>query len=296
MPSRRAPALILAFLLVLLGGDRLLAQLLRRLVEASNQVHAELYTGRGQPADVVLAGSSRSREHFSADRLEAETERRITNLGWGGLSSAQAAAVFLDHVQRYGPPRILVLEVTSPEVDELMIRNLRLFEQDSARIRRLVADTEPVLHHAGRLFALLRYNNKLFFDIVRYDFDREDYLSDEVIDRAMLRRIRAEPAIEWVYRAQDIEATADLVRTATDLGVTVVPVITPILPDYLERLQGFDAWRRELRTALPAAIELRDYAAAIDDPASFRDDLHLNRKGVMELAAIMRRDRVPGFF
>ena len=45
----------------------------------------------------------------------------------------------------------LVVEVTSPEVDDVMIRNLRLFEHDSARIRKLVAETEPT----GALAALL---------------------------------------------------------------------------------------------------------------------------------------------
>jgi hypothetical protein len=295
MPSRRVLALVLAFLLVLFGGDRLLAHLLRRWVETSSQVHAALYTGRGAPADVVFAGSSRSREHFPVDRLEQRTERRIVNLGWGGLSSDQAAAIFLDHVQRYGPPRILVLEVTSPEIDDVMIRNLRLFEHDSARIRKLVAETEPVLYHAGRLFELLRYNNKLFFDIVRYDFDKEDYLTDAVIGRGTLAEIRAETSIEWEYRQEDIQATADLVRIAGDMGVIVVPLITPILPDYLERLDGFEEWRRRLRAALPADVTLRDYSTAITEVASFRDDLHLNRQGVLQLMSSLRRDRVPGF-
>ena len=198
-------------------------------------------------------------------------------------------------MQRYGPPRILVLEVTSPEVDDVMIRNLRLFEHDSARIRKLVAETEPVLYHAGRVFELLRYNNKLFFDIVRYDFDKEDYLTDAVIDRDTLAEIRAETSIEWEYRQEDIEATADLVRTAGDMGVTVVPLITPILPDYLERLDGFEEWRRRLRAALPADVTLRDYSTAIAEVASFRDDLHLNRQGVLQLMSSLRRDRVPGF-
>ena len=180
-------------------------------------------------------------------------------------------------------------------IDDVMIRNLRLFEHDSTRIRKLVAETEPVLYHAGRLLELLRYNNKLFFDIVRYDFDKEDYLTDAVIDRDTLAEIRAETSIEWEYRQEDIEATADLVRTAGEMGATVVPLITPILPDYLERLDGFEEWRRRLRAALPADVTLRDYSSAIAEVASFRDDLHLNRQGVLQLTSSLRRDRVPGF-
>ena len=51
------------------------------------------------------------------------------------------------------------------------------------RIQKLVAETEPVFSHARRVFELLRYNNKLFFDMLRYDFDKEDYLTDARIDR-----------------------------------------------------------------------------------------------------------------
>ncbi len=290
----RGPLLGVLLLLVVLAGDRLLAMALRQVVQASPQAHAELYTGRARPVDLLFIGSSRSREHFPADLVERRTGLRTANLGWGGLSSEQVEAVFLDFVDRVGPPRVLVLEVTSPEVDQLMIRNLRLFEADSARIGALVAEEEPTLHALDGLFGLLRYNNKMFFDMFRYDLDQDDYLTDVRIDRRTLRLIRREDRIEWSWRREDVEALANVMARAVELGITVVPVITPILPDYLRRLDGFAEWRRQVRAVLPDGVRLRDYSAAIRSTGRFRDDLHLNRRGVMQLMQLMRRDRVPG--
>jgi hypothetical protein len=290
----RAPLLVLLFALLVLAGDRLIAAGLRTVIEASPQAHARLYAGRTRPVDVLFMGSSRSREHFPAELIEDRTGQRAANLGWGGLSSEQVEAIFLDFVDRVGRPRVLVLEVTSPEVDQLMIRNLRLFERDSERISALVAEEEPTLHALDSLFGMLRYNNKLFFDMVRYDLGEGDYLTEERIDRRTLQRIRRENHIEWSWRQEDIEATANIVARAQELGIAVAPVITPMLPHYLRRLDGFTEWRARVEEALPDGVRLWDYSSAIRNTDRFRDDLHLNRRGVMQLVERMRRDGVPG--
>lgn len=290
----RGPLLALLFALLVLAGDRLIAAGLRAVVESTPQVHALLYAGRAEPVDILFMGSSRSREHFPAELIERRTGRSATNLGWGGLSSEQVEAIFLDFIDRVGPPRVLVLEVTSPEVDQLMIRNLRLFERDSRRISALVAEKEPMLHTLDSLFNLLRYNNKLFFDMLRYDLSEEDYLTDEQIDRRTLQRIRRENRIEWSWRQEDIDATANILARAHELGISVAAVITPMLPDYRRRLDGFTEWRERVKQALPAGVRLWDYSSAIGSTARFRDDLHLNRRGVMQLIKRMQQDGVPG--
>ena len=277
----------------MLGGDRLLAATLRLHVEASPQVHARLYTGRAGAAEVLFVGSSRSREHFPAGAIARQTGRSSLNLGWGGLSSEQVEAILLDYIDRYGAPEIVVLEVTSPEVDQLMLRNLRLFEADSPRIDALVAAYEPVLHAAGRLLALLRYNNKLFFDMVRYDLDDTDYRSDRVIDADDLARFRRDDA-DWSYRGADVASVGQLVRTARALGIEVIPVITPVLPAYLDGLAGFATWREAVADALPPGVRLWDFSTAVADPAGFRDDLHLNAHGVALMLARMEADGMPG--
>jgi len=175
-----------------------------------------------------------------------------------------------------------------------MIRNLRLFEPYSQRIRALVAAAEPVLFGAGKIFELLSYNNKLFFDMIRYELADEDYLTDGTIDRLTLQEIRRQDRIPWEFQGDDVDAIGRMVRAARALGVTVAPVITPILLDYLERLDGFDRWRREIRRALPHDVRLWDYSGAIDEVKNFRDDLHLNERGVMDLLEIMQRDTLPG--
>ncbi|MFO1067377.1 MAG: hypothetical protein U1E14_02525 [Geminicoccaceae bacterium] len=277
----------------MLGGDRLLAATLRLHVEASPQVHARLYTGRAGAAEVLFVGSSRSREHFPAGAIARQTGRSSLNLGWGGLSSEQVEAILLDYIDRYGAPEIVVLEVTSPEIDQLMLRNLRLFEADSPRIDALVAAYEPVLHAAGRLLALLRYNNKLFFDMVRYDLDDTDYRSDRVIDPAELARLRHDDN-DWSYRDADVAVVGQLLRTARARGIEVVPVITPILPAYLDGLSGFADWRDAVARALPADVHLWDFSGAVGDPAGFRDDLHLNARGVAIMLERMRAAGMPG--
>ena len=290
----RLPLLALLFALLVLAGDRLIAAGLRAVVEASPQVHARLYAGRPEPVEILFMGSSRSREHFPAELIERRTGRSATNLGWGGLSGEQVEAVFLDFIDRVGPPGVLVLEVTSPEVDQLMIRNLRLFERDSQRISALVAENEPVLHTLDSLFELLRYNNKMFFDMLRYDLSEEDYLTDERIDRRTLHRIRQENRIEWSWRQEDIDATANTVARASDLGISVAAVITPMLPHYRRRLNGFTEWRERVKQALPDSVRLWDYSSALGNTDRFRDDLHLNRRGVMQLIKRMQQDGVPG--
>ncbi|HET6468780.1 MAG TPA: hypothetical protein VFG43_10425 [Geminicoccaceae bacterium] len=294
MSLLRPLVVALCFLALLFAGDRLLGAWLHGHVDASHNVHARLYAGRLPAADVLFIGSSRSREHFPAVRLGEELGVTMVNLGWGGLSSQQVEAILLDYLDRYPAPRVLVLEVTSPEADQQMIRNLRLFEAASPRLRVLVAHEEPALYWSGRLFHLLHYNNKLFFDMVRYGLDEADYLTEGVIPERELARIRRERAIPWEYREEDLQAVGRTVRTARSLGIEVAAVITPILPDYLVRLEGFAAWRSKVLGALPEGVRLWDYSAAVTNLRAFRDDLHLNAGGVSELLDRMRRDGLPG--
>ena len=98
----------------------------------------------------------------------------------------------------------------------------------------------------------------------------------------------------WDYRQEDIDAIAGVTATAVARGIEV-PRITPILPDYLHRLDGFVEWRRRLEAALPRGVRLRDHSRSVRS-RRFRDDLHLNRRGVLQLMSSLRRDRVPGFF
>ena len=161
-------------------------------------------------AERLCALSGMQRAFFCNSGAEAnEVALKLARLHAGG--------------RRVTDPQVLVMEVTSPEVDGLMVRNLRLFEHYSSRIRSLVATTEPILFYAGQIFKLLAYNNKLFFDIVRYDLVAEDYLTDKTIDRRTLQKIRDEDRIEWEYRADDVAAiVADVALAPPRNGIVEI--------------------------------------------------------------------------
>ena len=129
--------------------------------------------------------------------------------------------------------------------------------------------------------------------MVRYDLDDTDYRSDRVIDPAELARLRHDDN-DWSYRDADVAVVGQLLRTARGAGHRGGAGDHPDpagLPRRPVRLRGTGA------TPSPGAAggrHLWDFSGAVGDPAGFRDDLHLNARGVAIMLERMRAAGMPG--
>jgi hypothetical protein len=281
---------ILLFLGVWFVGDRAAARVIGAILDWSRDPIAELYAGRGG-AGAVLLGNSRAYRHFDLQVLSREFGVRVANLSLPGASGALSEALFADYLDRYGPPRIAIVELSNLAADTGALKNLRPFVGSSERLSKLLKEQFPTLYYAGRFSHLFNYNSE-FSVAVAYRIFRP--MPDLVLD-GLSRRQTADLEIQGRYFAphdRQIAAIRRLVQMARSRNIDVRLVLSPAEPTFAAANQ-IGALRRAIRT-IADGLPIWD---CVDDPpldrGMFVDPSHLNRQGV---AFFMNSLRDKGFF
>ena len=127
---------LLAFLALTLVGDRAMAYVLRSGLERSEFRYSRLYTGRAE-ADLVFIGNSRGL-NFYQPYIEAATGRKTLNLSYNALPVDLSTVLLADYLERYGPPRDLVVEITHLDrANPDLVREFRAYAPYSERMDQL---------------------------------------------------------------------------------------------------------------------------------------------------------------
>jgi len=282
----KASLFIVAFLVVLIAGDRLLALTLGGLMSQSRNRYVEFYEGRNE-ADILILGNSRADRHFVAKSIKREVGARTLNLGIGGVSMVSAEALLRDYVDRYGVPKLVVLEPSCLTTDPAVIGDMRLYGVYSPRIRELERRYAAEFYYAARVFHLIRFNNEMFFRVAQATVQEpKDRAVRNSIGDAALAVIGATAPFAFKNHPENEDALRRVTEFAEERGIELRIALTPFLPELARRIQNLSSWTGEV-SALSGDSHVWDYSAAVSDRALFSDGVHLNAEGTEVLLEAM---------
>jgi hypothetical protein len=231
------------------------------------------------PARYLIIGNSRAGVHFP-NGTRHDTE--FFNIGNGGMGVAFAAALATDYVDRHGPPKMAIIElsfVTDPKSGENAAGLTRVFSRRARSIERDVPAFQPIAESA---FHLLRFNHPTLLNaLVGLIWERQQRAVAVRVNDATIKHIEELAPVDLVPTPANLDRMAKLITWLRQRGVTVVCVLSPILPQWRERTRNLAGYVDTLRTLAEShgAIFFDDLAA-ISDPNMFADAAHLNTEGV----------------
>jgi hypothetical protein len=285
--------ILLIFLWV--AGDRMFSNLIEHSVfHLSENRFARMYTGRAK-ADVLMLGNSRLDRHFDPSILKKYFNKSAVNLGIGGQSTELSNLLLHDYIDRYGAPKILILEPTNACVRNGAIKDLRVFINHSDRIKNFVKKELPSEYYYGNIAHLYNFNNVMFnrilFEIFRPDKDR---LRKDTISLARYNKIRSvhnskrERMTSRLGNYSALESIAKIcIEHNIDLRIVIVPDLRMAFAS-----EKYKAWIDELETVF-GPENIFDHSTSLVDRRYYFDENHLSEKGVYKLYEILSKD---GFF
>ena len=278
------------FVLLLAAGDRAAAGLIGRILGFSADSFATLYSGRGR-ADVVVLGNSRVFFGLDFGRLVEIVQGRVLNLSLPGAPTVFSAAVLGDYLDRYGPPRVVVLEISNTHNTLQEVTQNNAYMTQSRRLAALIRETSPRLFYAGQLSHLFNYNSDYIFNVLVKIFLP---VKEQRLDGTLTA---AEAALAATHFADNyfsplpanVAAMREIVALADRYGFDLRLYQAPTIPDYAATNHAVEL--TALVHSLAEGRKLWDYGQGpIDQPSLFSDFVHLNRAGVDAFMAVVQRD------
>jgi hypothetical protein len=276
-------------------GDRIFANLIEHFVlPLSDNRFAKMYSGRAK-ADIVMLGNSRLDRHFDAYLLESYFNKSAINLGIGGQSAELSNILLHDYIDRYGVPKIVILEPTNAFIKNEGLKDLRVFMNHSERVKNLTKKELPLEYYFGSLSHLYNFNNVMFnrilFEIVRSDTDRlrKDTISLKRYNQ--IRRLSYSKQKPQISKLGNYSALKSIATACDEHNIDLKVVIVPNLKVVFAR-ETYEDWISELEDIFNPE-RIFDYSTALVDRKYYFDEDHLNRKGVYAFYEILRKD---GFF
>ncbi len=279
----------IAFLTVLLAGDRVGGYFLQQQVARSQFRYSRMYNGAAG-ADILLLGNSRGLT-FYQPYIEEKTDLKTFNMSYNGLPMDVAKVLVQDYLERYRAPKRLLIDITSCDRrnDELMAGFLS-YSGQSFRLDTLIHNKLEKVWWGGKVSALFRYNNEIFQRALSH---RKQTDAGWLLDRVISPKLAAEVAqhqypleIHPYLLLQLKEICAD----AQARGVDVHLVISPYFPQFAQNVANLNALKKAAEEA--TGLTVTDYSRALPNPTDFGDFMHPNIQGSKNFIDLMRKDGV----
>ncbi len=274
--SVAAAALVLFVALVAL--DRVVEFGLKQLLLHSKYRYMEVYEP-APPARYLVIGNSRAGVHFPHS---AKLGGEFFNLGNGGMGVAFAAALTADYVDIHGPPKTVIIEmsfVADPRSGEAAAGLARVFSQRARAIGRNVTPFQKAAEH---VFHLVRFNHQTLLNaLVGLVWERGQRAVNTRVNDATIAHIEHMAPFTEAPVAANVAQVVNLIAELRRRNVSVICVLSPLLPQMREKISNFDNYVAALRSLAVSngALFVND-AAAISNRDLFADSAHLNVEGV----------------
>lgn len=277
----------LLLLLLLFAGDRLGGFWLAQQAGKSQFRFSRLYRGDAAAA-ILLLGNSRGLT-FYQPYIEEITGKSTCNLSYNGLPIDAAAALTLDYLDRYPAPQKLLIDITTCDREnDALLAGFLCYTGQSPRLDALIHRKQPKVWWGGKVSALFRYNNEIFQRALFYrNKSDKDWLLDRVISDELAGKA-GENSYDLELNPYLVQQLQTTVTAARAKGISVELLIGPYFPGF--QVKNLDALKAAVEKA--TGLPVRDYRAALPDPADFGDFMHPNKKGSAAYLDLLRRDGV----
>lgn len=291
--TKQVIILLAAFAVCFFVGDRLLARVLGFAIDYSTLPHARLYSDRGK-ADVLVFGNSRAFRHFDTKALSEKLGVQVANYSILG-GSMELMSVFLkDYIDRYGPPKAIIVEPSCLNWDNSQLKNLRVLNNRSDRLAALTKQEFPKLYYAGVLSHLFRFNGTQYLSILHKVVKpfRQEFLSGTVPTDKMETILTQEWAPYFWSRFNNEPALESVLGLAQKHNINVEVIITPVFSQYMNTRKEFPEWLKALKEKIEPFGSVSDFSHEIEALSYFRDAVHLNGAGVALFTQILQEKGV----
>jgi len=274
----RVAAVVVPFLLLVFGADRIFSEWLEILVLRSEHPFSQAYRG-GMTADILIVGNSRADRHFPVEIVRAETGLIAANLSLGGISLESSEVLLRDFIRLNGKPKLVVVEVSNIVTSPCPVSDLRIYSARSEGIRAIDSRCDLSYAKAADVFHLLRFNNEMTFRVISSGSKGSPNRAlMGVVPSEMLGRI---PTTTLVNMPENIAALKRIRDFSDQLHINVLFLLTPTHPSRIARYTNLDTWKKDL-CAL-TGDRLVDFMSEIQADRYFYDSVHLNRDGATQL-------------
>jgi hypothetical protein len=285
--------IVVVFVAALFAGDRFGAVVLGKFLDNSKVPLAQMYAGRLE-SDIVLLGNSRAYRHFNSEFLARELGAPVANLSSPGASTLVSSVLLSDFIDIYGPPSVVVFEISGLTLGHERVADLRPLGHHAARMDALLRDTHARLYYVTKISHLFRFNSNFFLNAAHKVFFP---LPDLMSQGEMTEPIGPDTLANWEgdyfkLRSENAVALKSIIEITERRGIELRLVISPTFPSFAER-NGIEAWRDGISKEI-GDIPIWDYGTLPElAPEYFADPVHLNARGVDKFMELLKRD---GFF
>lgn len=279
----RSAGIVIAFVLVVFVGDRLIAYGLNFMLLQSQLRFSVMYRGE-LPEGIVFVGNSRAAGAFHAPTVTRRLGIPAFNLAFRGMSTEVADAVIADLLERNPAPEFLVLEVTNLFTQNDLAEELKMYFFESERVRELVEGKNPRAALASQVMHTFAFNSHMLLRALYY-LRRSDQerISDAQVSERRIHEIASAGLGRFESREHNLLALKRILRKTDELAVPVRLVVAPYLHAFTFRVANIDAWVRSLPDQLGRRIKIWDFSRSLPDPKYFQDGIHVNAAGARAL-------------
>lgn len=276
---------IVAFLLVVFAGDRLIGWYFNSQVAASQFRYSRMYRGDAA-ADIMVIGNSRGLNIY-LPTVEELTSKKAVSLCYNGMPGDLASVLTRDYIDRYPTVKKVIVELCIVEMgDEQLLPGFSSYMQYSNRLDSLIHQKHKQTWITSKLSRLYQFNNEVF---QRALFYRNKLDNDWTSDRVMQEKLVKEVSKYGLnFRADSTQL--QYVKTITDYckarNIEVELVIAPFFPGF--EVKNIDLLKT--RTEEVTGCKVYDYSTVLRNSASFSDYLHMNITGCKEFVRLLDKD------
>ena len=279
---------------IFLVGDKVFARIIDRAYDFSSMPDAMLYSGRGK-ADVVILGNSRAYHHFNDKDWSQELGLGVKTYAIEAASMEYNEALLKDYINIYGPPDVVVLELSCLTWDNGQVMNMRSLSLRSEHISKLLKEEYPKAYYIGKVLNLFNYNSTSFLNVLHKIFVtyKQPILSGQVDLGSVDKLISAEPKKYFLNKGHNLESLKNIQKMSQLNGFDLHLIVAPFMKELINSQDGYEDWVKSLKEEYVNDAVILDYGKRIIDNSYFKDLTHLNESGVKELHKLLRDD---GYF
>ena len=279
----------LGLVLLVFIADRSIAFGLEQILQKSNSRFIKMYNG-GLKNDFIFVGDSRGVTSFYQPQIEAITKNSAFNISTSGITVGLCKEVLADYFRLNKKPKTVFVEVSmlrNVNINDVFLDNLKIFYDKSEGLGKLAKKRMSASSLVQNIFHTNKFNNVMFFKMLSYlSKDDQAEINRYTIKPFLIEETKNRKPFTLKVRDGNLESLRAIVDLCKTEEVEVKLVLGPFLPDYINKVSNLKEWIENIEKA--TGHKVYNYSNAIQKELYFADRLHMNEKGAIEFAQIMK--------
>ena len=280
---------LMGLLLIVFVADRSIAFGLEKVLQQSKFRFTKMYNG-GLDKDYVFIGDSRGMTSFYQPQIEEITKKQAFNTSMAGITVGLCKEVLADYFILNKKPKTVFVEVSmlrNANVNDVFLDNLKIFFNKSDGLEKLAKERMSTSGMIQNAFHTNKFNNVMFFKMLNYlSEDDQANINRYTIKPFLIEETKKMKPVKWKARGGNLESLRAIVDLCQTEQVEVKLMLGPLLPNYVEKISNLNEWIEDIENA--TGLKVYNFSNAIQKESYFADRLHMNEKGAIDFAQIMK--------